>query len=104
HTIERVKAADGDVFFIIGSDAFAEIDTWYQWKDVVREVEFIVVARPGHQIISPPGARVHRLDTVASTVSSSEIRGALGRGETPAELPAAVAEYIQSHGLYVAVR
>ena len=25
HTIERVKAMDGEVFFIIGADAFAEI-------------------------------------------------------------------------------
>jgi nicotinate-nucleotide adenylyltransferase len=100
HTIERVQAEGGDVFFIIGSDAFAEIDTWYRWQDVVRAVEFIVVARPGHPIVSPPGARAHRLDTVASPVSSSEIRHALSRGETPAELPPAVAEYIRTHGLY----
>ena len=48
HTIERVKAMGGDVFFVIGSDAFAEINTWCRWEDVVRAVEFIVAARPGH--------------------------------------------------------
>ena len=100
HTIERVKTGSDVLYFIIGSDAFAEIATWHRWKDVVRAVEFIVVARPGHEIISPPGARVHRLDTVASPVSSSEIRKALARGETPAELPPAVAEYIRAHRLY----
>jgi nicotinate-nucleotide adenylyltransferase len=100
HTIERVKAADGALFFIIGSDAFEEITTWHRWQDVISGVEFIVVARPGHQIVTPPGARVHRLDTIASPVSSSEIRGALARGETPAELPPAVAEYIHARGLY----
>jgi nicotinate-nucleotide adenylyltransferase len=105
YTIERVKAIDGmtsDVFFVIGADAFAEIQTWFRWQDVVREVEFVVVTRPGHQYLSPPGARVHRLDTVALPVSSSEIRAALARGETPAELPKAVLEYIRANGLYAA--
>jgi nicotinic acid mononucleotide adenylyltransferase len=59
-----------------------------------------VVTRPGHEYSSPPGARVHRLETVALPVSSSEIRAALARGETPAELPQAVAEYIRNNGLY----
>jgi nicotinate-nucleotide adenylyltransferase len=100
HTIERVKAMGGDVFFVIGADAFAEIQSWHRWEDVVRSVEFIVVARPGHLFTSPPGARVHRLETVALPVSSSEIRQALARGETPAELPKAVLDYIHAHGLY----
>ncbi len=102
HTIERVKAQNGEVLFIIGSDAFAEIRTWHRWEDVIRAVEFIVVARPGHQIAIPPGARVHRLDSLASPVSSSAIRDALARGETPTELSSAVAEYIRAHGLYAA--
>jgi nicotinate-nucleotide adenylyltransferase len=100
HTIERVKTANGEVFFIIGADAFAEIGKWYRWEDVVRSVEFIVVARPGHSFTTPPGAKVHRLETVALPVSSSEIRQALARGESPADLPAAVAKYIRDQGLY----
>jgi len=100
HTIERVKASNGQVFFVIGSDAFAEIRSWYRWEDVIKAVEFIVVARPGHVYTCPPGARVHRLETVALPVSSSEIRQALARGETPAELPSAVSEYIRKRGLY----
>ena len=103
HTIERVKSIagiTGDVFFVIGADAFAEIQSWFRWQDVVREVEFIVVTRPGHAYESPPGARVHRLETVALPVSSSEIRAALARGETPAELPKAVLDYIRANGLY----
>ncbi len=99
-TIERVKADAGNVFFIIGADAFAEIQTWRRWQDVVRAVEFIVVARPGHEIVSPPGATVHRLETVELPVSSSGIRDALVHGETPSELPHAVANYIRANGLY----
>jgi nicotinate-nucleotide adenylyltransferase len=100
YTIESVKAMGGDVFFVIGADAFAEIQTWFRWQDVLREVDFIVVTRPGHRYVSPPGARVHRLETVALPVSSSEIRAALARGETPAELTPSVVEYIRANGLY----
>ena len=100
-TIERVKAMEpGPLYFIVGSDAFAEIASWHRWQDVIREVEFIVVARPGHAIDAPPGATVHRLEDVELLVSSSEIRRALSRGETPPELPPAVAEYIRARRLY----
>jgi nicotinate-nucleotide adenylyltransferase len=118
-TIERVMAGsagagpgaaapntggNGALFFIIGSDAFAEIQTWRRWEDVIREVEFIVVARPGHEISGPPGALVHRLESVALPVSSSDIRDALAQGESPAELPPAIADYIRGHGLYAPLR
>jgi nicotinate-nucleotide adenylyltransferase len=100
-TIERVKAAEpGKLFFIIGADAFEEITTWHRWQDVIAAVEFIVVARPGHVIEPPPNATIHRLDDVSLPVSSSEIRGALARGETPAELPVDVMEYIRARALY----
>ena len=99
-TIERVKAGGGDLYFVIGADAFAEIGSWHRAADVIRSVEFIVVTRPGHQYEIPPGARVHRLETLALAHSSSEIRKALVRGETPADLPPKVAEYIRRNGLY----
>jgi nicotinate-nucleotide adenylyltransferase len=106
-TIERVKSANagenGPLFFIIGSDAFAEIQTWRRWEDVIRAVEFIVLARPGHDIAGPSGARVHRLESVELPVSSSDIRDALARGESPSELPPAIADYIRDHRLYGSV-
>ena len=100
HTIERVKVENGEVFFIIGADAFAEIATWHRWQDLVRLTEFIVVTRPGHRYDAPPGTPVHRLDTIALPVSSSEIRRRLAAGEIPAELPPEVARYIVEKGLY----
>ncbi len=102
-TIERVKAglAPADVlFFVIGADAFAEIGTWHRTADVIQAVEFIVVTRPGHEYATPAGARVHRLDTLALPVSSSEIREKLAKGLPVPELPASVQEYIRSRGLY----
>jgi nicotinate-nucleotide adenylyltransferase len=99
-TIERVRASGERPWFIIGADAFAEITTWHRWQELVRLTDFIVVTRPGHQYDAPPGARVHRLDTVALPVSSSEIRRQLEAGEIPPELPPAVAGYITEKGLY----
>jgi len=99
-TIERVKATNGEVFFIIGSDAFGEIQTWHRWKEVICAVEFIVVVRYGQRVGSPPEAKVHLLETVEMPVSSSAIRSALAKGESPPGLPEAVAGYIRAHRLY----
>jgi nicotinate-nucleotide adenylyltransferase len=103
-TIERLKAQssskDEPLYFIIGADAFAEIETWYRAKDVIANVEFIVVSRPGHTFDVPADARVHRLETIELPVSSSEIRAACARGETPGEVPKAVADYIRDRRLY----
>lgn len=99
-TVEHVRALGEQPYFIIGADAFAEITTWHRWQDLVRLTEFIVVTRPGHQYATPPGARVHRLETVALPVSSSDIRRKLAAGEIPEELPPSVRRYISEHGLY----
>jgi nicotinate-nucleotide adenylyltransferase len=102
-TIGRVRSkqnASDELYFIIGADAFAEIRSWYRWEDVIRSVDFIVVTRPGHEYSAPPGSRVHRLDTVALPVSSSEIRRRLAAGEAPPELPEQVLAYIRKHRLY----
>jgi nicotinate-nucleotide adenylyltransferase len=103
HTIEKVRAglAPGcELHFLIGADAFAEIRTWYRWRDVLRLVDFIVVTRPGHRYTTPPGARVYRLDSLALAVSSSALRARLAAGESPAEVPPAVLHYIREKGLY----
>ena len=88
------------LFFLIGADAFAEIQTWRRWPDVIRAVEFIVVSRPGHRYAVPEGARVYRLESVDLPVSSSEIRRRLACGDDRVEVPAAVLAYIRARGLY----
>ena len=102
-TIERVRATlgkDQNLFFLIGSDAFAEIRTWHRWREVIRSVEFIVVSRPGCPYDIPDGARVHRLENVNLPVSSSEIRTKLAAGDEHVDVPPAVFEYIREHCLY----
>jgi len=94
--------AEDELFFLIGADAFAEIRTWYRWEDLVRLVRFIVVSRPGHSYQTPPGAAVHRLESLALPVCSSQLRARLAAGEDPPELPAKVLAYIRRKGLYAA--
>lgn len=101
-TIEKLRSAlpEAELSFLIGADAFAEIRTWYRWRDVGRAVRFLVMSRPGAAYEVPPGVNAARLDTLHLPVSSSEIRRALAAGELPAEVPRTVLDYIVSHGLY----
>ena len=101
-TIERLKQErPGDrIYFLIGADAFSEIETWFRWRDVLNEVEFLVVSRPGSQYNIPAGTRVHRLDDLEIPISSSQIREQLRAGEQPETLDAAVLGYIRENGLY----
>ena len=63
-------------------------------------VDFIVVTRPGSHYDVPPGATVHALNEVQLPVSSSAIRESLAKGESPADLPLPVLNYVREHGLY----
>jgi nicotinate-nucleotide adenylyltransferase len=105
-TVERIIPLMGEadkLYFLIGSDAFDEIETWHRWRDLVRLVEFIVVTRPGYEDKAPQGARIHRIDGIDLPVSSSDIRARLAAGKTTPELPAAVRQYIDTHHLYGAI-
>lgn len=102
-TIEKVqrRLSRGDeLFFLIGADAFAEIQTWYRWQDVARAVRFVVASRPGHRYAVPAEVRLDRLDGLDWDVSSSAIRGALAAGERPPGVPDPVLDYIARRGLY----
>lgn len=41
---------DNSLVWIMGSDAFSEIDSWYQWQDFIEMVNIIVMVRPNHEI------------------------------------------------------
>lgn len=102
-TIERVLAeteAGTQLFFLIGADAFDEIDTWFRWREVMKKVDFIVHGRPGYSYVVPTGARVHAMEEADMPASSTVIRRRLAAGESPEELDPAVLAYIREHGLY----
>jgi nicotinate-nucleotide adenylyltransferase len=96
----RDTKTDFQLFFLIGGDAFDELETWKGWQDLIGLTEFIVVARPESEYRVPEGARVHRLDGLALPVSSSTIRARLAAGKPTPELPEAVRAFIERRGLY----
>ncbi|MDQ2712320.1 MAG: nicotinate-nucleotide adenylyltransferase [Acidobacteriota bacterium] len=102
-TVKKFKQAAGPdlrLFFLIGADAFDEIETWKDWQKLIQEIEFIVVTRPGGSYRIPPGACVHRLEGLELPISSSSIRARLAAGEETPELPEAVRAFIDERGLY----
>lgn len=102
-TIEKVRAGLGEedrLYFLIGADAFAGVQTWHRWREVIAMVEFIVVDRPSCLYSVPDGARVHQLEGLGLPISSSEVRRKLARGEGATEVPEGVLRYIREHGLY----
>jgi nicotinate-nucleotide adenylyltransferase len=102
-TVERLRARlpeDASIRFIIGADAFAELTTWHQWKELAKMVTFVVVGRPGATYDDPEGVRIERLHGVDLPISSSEIRAKLAAGDLNVDLPRGVLAYIQDHHLY----
>jgi nicotinate-nucleotide adenylyltransferase len=112
------------IFFIIGADAFAEIETWHRYPDVLDLANFVVIARPGHDLarvtaalpaLAPrieqapfataaPGQkpRIYVVPAATPDVSSTDIRRRLQRGAPVAgQVPEAVERHISQHGLYV---
>jgi nicotinate-nucleotide adenylyltransferase len=106
YTVDTVKRVRKDLdpgdrlFFLVGGDAFDELETWKGWQELVRLTEFVVVSRPESEYRIPEAARVHRLDGLALPVSSSTIRARLATGEATPELPAEVRAFIEKRGLY----
>lgn len=100
-TVEKMlEEGFGPLGFLIGADAFAEIETWHRWADLVRLVEFIVVTRPGAEWRLPPGATVTEMPGLWLPVSSSEVRRAIAAGEADVPVPPAVLAWIRERGLY----
>jgi nicotinate-nucleotide adenylyltransferase len=102
-TIHRVRdqlLPQDELFFLIGADAFDDLESWKGWQELVRLTEFIVVARPESEYRVPVGSRVHRLDGLALQISSSGIRASLANAEPTPELDDKVRAFIEQRGLY----
>jgi nicotinate-nucleotide adenylyltransferase len=111
NTVRRLKSTlkkNDRLYFLIGIDAFKDISTWRQPEELLAEVEFIVVSRPGYSLadvgralpeslrptdlmmramrsqrpegtIALMGATIHLLGEVREKVSSTQIRAAAGK-------------------------
>ncbi|MFQ5721435.1 MAG: nicotinate-nucleotide adenylyltransferase [Candidatus Aminicenantales bacterium] len=115
------------IFFILGIDAFLEIDTWKDYQKVLEQCFFIVISRPGYRLeegmeilggryksrmyeaseLGPieeevfSSFRIFLFDINSLEVSSSEIRSRIKEGRSiKGMVPEAVETYIYRHQLY----
>jgi nicotinate-nucleotide adenylyltransferase len=125
-TVERLRDTERQLFFIIGADSWAELETWHEWQKLLRLCHVIVVTRPGYEVDKPElsssvvdlrgmasdgasrvqanaEARVFLSDVAMVDVSATRIRAAAAAADTAAlatMLPPAVANYIEKYNLY----
>ena len=88
---------------LIGSDQFAQLDTWYRSQELFALCRFAVFGRSERDAVARSAARqgVVHVDMTPIPISASDIRERIGRGEdVSAMLPAAVWRYIERHRLY----
>jgi nicotinate-nucleotide adenylyltransferase len=110
-----------ELFFIVGADAFAEIESWMDYPAILDQAHFAVISRPGFPVSRLPGRlpslerrmaggtdvavrpkpSIFLIDASTADVSSTAIRLALAGGVSIAGLvPAAVQRHIEQHALY----
>ena len=126
-TLEELRAEYGQaasLVWLIGSDAFARLDTWHRWRELFGLAHFAVIDRPLHQMkiagssddlrkeinsrlaglqdarTSPCGAVVI-LTIAPPPISSTDIRARLATHQSICGLaPGGVCDYIEQHKLY----
>jgi nicotinate-nucleotide adenylyltransferase len=106
-TVEELSALcpREELYFIMGSDAFSEIDSWREVGRLMTLCRFIVVDRKDRPLKSLKPEMMGRVDIVwclSLNISASDIRMRIREGK-PVKylLPEKVEEYIHRHKLYV---
>ena len=110
-----------NIIWIMGSDAFSEIDTWFEWEDFLNIINILVMARLGSEIdstsmagtlilerqtsniddLSHGAGKILIVDIDPINISSTQVRSNLAAGETVNELILEdVSDYIDSGKLY----
>ncbi len=100
---------EDEIYFIIGADSFRDLPSWWHYRELMGLCNFVVVSRPdvdkstflsrfdGDE--TPP--RVFFLDNILMDISSTQIRNMAAEGKDFSHLvPASIADYIQTNGLY----
>lgn len=89
--------------FVIGSDQLPTFHLWGGWRELLQKLPFLVFPRYGYpnEPLYPGMAVVESPLMVGSNISSTKIRERVAKS-LPIDqfVPASVASYIASHGLY----
>ena len=107
-TIRQLRAAGlGRVTWLVGADMVPALHTWRQADDLLKEADFLAVARPGFTIdpaaIAEPFRHIAHalLQTPRLDISSTDIRRRVASGLSIEYLtPPPVVRYIRERNLY----
>ncbi|MDI6734697.1 MAG: nicotinate-nucleotide adenylyltransferase [bacterium] len=96
---KKIYGEDVQLYFIIGADAIAELDTWKNVEKLPQLCQFIAVNRPGYNLKS--GDFAYILEIPGVDISSTAIRQRIKQGKSIKYLvPEEVEKYIYKHRLY----
>lgn len=120
--MRSLHGPDMPFVWLIGSDAFAKLDTWHQWRGLLSLTNFAVIMRGGVESVvgmsaefatemAPrklsPGSSLPSsgawtlLKASPPPISSTAVRAAIANHESiRAMVPASVCDYIKKHKLY----
>ncbi|OGP86052.1 MAG: nicotinate (nicotinamide) nucleotide adenylyltransferase [Deltaproteobacteria bacterium RBG_16_54_11] len=131
YSIETISSYHRDLkegeklFFILGADAFCEIETWKDYPQLFTVCDFIVISRPnfdplqapvlqsegftkedpGDRFLHPSGHFLYLLRVTPIGISSTGIRRVVREGRSLSYLvPKEVEKYIAREGLYREVK
>jgi nicotinate-nucleotide adenylyltransferase len=101
-TMELLRADDRELFFIMGADTAAGLDTWNRADELKKCVTIAIVERDGVPSSAPPdGWRVERVHMPRLDISSTDLRRRIGAGE-PVEflIPLPAVRVLHAHSPY----
>jgi nicotinate-nucleotide adenylyltransferase len=123
-TFHRMFQPDLDLHFVLGMDAFLEIETWKEFRSLFNYAHFVVIQRPGfpsdilesflptlgvsfekrgegNRFGAPSGYEVISMAATLMDISSTKIREKVAGGKSIRFLvPEAVRSYIIYNNLY----
>jgi nicotinate-nucleotide adenylyltransferase len=123
--IRKERGGEVPIAFLLGSDAFAKIDTWHRWTELFDLAHFVVGVRAGdpgwetkgpgafprdawpritlnpRELTGTPAGKVMTYVMTPIAISSTAIREIAGEGGSIRYLtPDPVVEYVRTHHLY----
>lgn len=110
----RHRQPEAELFFLLGSDSFVELESWREWRDLPRLARLVVVRRPGwEEAVEPkslsPGLAelvaagdVHFVANRPIDAASTDLRRRLAEGREigRGEVPERVLQYVRKYDLY----
>lgn len=95
---------DAQLVWVLGADQLPALPRWHAFDQLVRAVEFLVLARPNHVLAVPDVAKLRWRKATARLIeiSATEIRARVAAGK-PVDffVPPRVLAYIQQRKLYL---